>query len=41
MPDLLEIRVVGHIKAKRAKLYNVLEREDSTFTYQQEVKPAA
>jgi hypothetical protein len=41
MPDLLDIRIVGRIKSNRSKLYNVLEREDSTFTYQQDVKPAA
>ncbi len=41
MPDLLDIKVVGRIKANRNKIYNVLQREDSTFTYQSDVKPVA
>jgi hypothetical protein len=41
MPDLLEVKVVGRIKANRNKIYDVLTREDSTFTFQSDVKPVA
>ena len=35
MPDLLSIKVIGRLpRARRARLYHLLEDESSTHTYQ-------
>jgi hypothetical protein len=40
MPDLVGLKVVGRIpRARRAKLYHLLENESGTHTYQVDVPP--
>ena len=39
MPDLLEVRVVGHMPVRRNKLFHVLGDETSKFQFQTHIRP--
>jgi hypothetical protein len=40
MPDLVSLKVVGRIpRARRAKLYHLLQNEAGTHSYQSDVLP--
>eukprot|EP00195_Chlamydomonas_chlamydogama_P007663 CAMPEP_0202912112 /NCGR_PEP_ID=MMETSP1392-20130828/56867_1 /ASSEMBLY_ACC=CAM_ASM_000868 /TAXON_ID=225041 /ORGANISM="Chlamydomonas chlamydogama, Strain SAG 11-48b" /LENGTH=209 /DNA_ID=CAMNT_0049602907 /DNA_START=212 /DNA_END=841 /DNA_ORIENTATION=- len=41
MPDLLSIKVVGHVKASGNKLFKFLEDQTTTHVYQNVVRPGA